>query len=154
LALFFVMDKETLIELLEPTINALGYELIDLDLRSGSNGLVRLFIDKEPAVSLDDCEYVSAQVGDLLDVEDPISGEYTLEVSSPGFDRRLRTREHFAAVVGNEIKVELKRAFDGRRRFRGSVVGVGAESVVLECDGSEYQLPLSEIKVARLVPRD
>jgi ribosome maturation factor RimP len=148
------MDKETLIELLEPTINALGYELIDLDVRSGSNGLVRLFIDKEPAISLDDCEYVSAQVGDLLDVEDPIAGEYTLEVSSPGFDRRLRTREHFAAAVGDEIKVELKRAIDGRRNFRGSVVGVGAECVALECDGSEYELPLSEIKVARLVPRD
>jgi ribosome maturation factor RimP len=148
------MDKETLIELLEPTINALGYELIDLDVRPGRNGLVRLFIDKEPAVSLDDCAYVSAQVGDLLDVEDPIPGDYTLEVSSPGFDRRLRTEEHFAAAVGDEVKVELKQGIDGRRRFRGSVVGVDAATVALECDGSEYQLPLSDIKVARLVPKD
>lgn len=154
MALFFVMDKETLIELLEPTINALGYELIDLDVRPGRNGLVRLFIDKEPAVSLDDCAYVSAQVGDLLDVEDPIPGDYTLEVSSPGFDRRLRTEEHFAAAVGDEVKVELKQGIDGRRRFRGSVVGVDAATVALECDGSEYQLPLSDIKVARLVPKD
>ena len=114
----FQMKKEDLIELLEPTVNDLGYELVDLDLREGRGGLVRLFIDKDPAVTLADCEYVSGQVGDLLDVEDPLPGGYVLEVSSPGLDRRLRTPDHFAAAVGAEIRVELKRAIDGRRRFR------------------------------------
>ena len=85
------MDKEELIRLLEPAINALGYELVDLDLRVGRGGLLRLFIDKDPAVALRDCEYVSQQIGDLLDVQDPISGDYVLEVSSPGLDRPLRT---------------------------------------------------------------
>lgn len=148
------MDKEGLIGLLEPAINALGYDLIDLDLRSGGNGLLRVFIDKTPAVTLDDCEYVSRQIGDFLDVEDPIPGGYTLEVSSPGIDRRLRTRDHFKAAVGAEIRVELKRAIDGRRRFCGRLAAVGAESIELHGDGMEWQLPLAEVNVARLVPID
>jgi ribosome maturation factor RimP len=150
----FQMKKEDLIELLEPTVNDLGYELVDLDLREGRGGLVRLFIDKDPAVTLADCEYVSGQVGDLLDVEDPLPGGYVLEVSSPGLDRRLRTPDHFAAAVGSEIRVELKRAVDGRRRFRGHLIAADAAGIEIEGDGNRWQLPLAEVSTARVVPTD
>lgn len=151
---YFPMTKEDLIGLLEPTVNALGYELIDLDFTPGGGGLVRLFIDKDPVVTLDDCEYVSRQVGDLLDVEDPLPGGYVLEVSSPGLDRRLRTPEHFQDVIGAEIRVELKRAIEGRRRFRGYLTAADATEIVMKVDGTNWQLPLAEVSVARLVPTD
>jgi ribosome maturation factor RimP len=146
------MNKEDLIGLLEPTVNALGYELIDLDFRSGGGGLVRLFIDKDPAVTLEDCEHVSRQVGDLLDVEDPLPGGYVLEVSSPGLDRRLRTPGHFAAVIGAEVRVELKRAIEGRRKFHGTLIEADANAIEMDVDGTKWQLPLAEVSVARLVP--
>ena len=148
------MDKEGLIALLEPAINALGYELVDLDFKSGRGGLVRLFIDRAPAVALTDCEYVSEQIGDLLDVEDPIAGDYVLEVSSPGIDRRLRKPEHFAAVLGAEVKVELKHALDGRRRFRGRLAKADEDGIEMNVDGKDWRLPLSDLRVARLVPED
>lgn len=148
------MDKEALIALLEPTVEALGYELIDLDLNSGRGGLLRLFIDKDPAVTLADCEFVSEQVGDWLDVEDPLPGSYVLEVSSPGLDRRLRTAEHFAAAVGAEVRVELKCALEGRRRFRGRLTAADETRIELDVDGLKWQLELKDVNVARLVPTD
>jgi len=148
------MDKEGLIVLLEPAINALGYELVDLDLRSGRGGLVRLFIDRPPAVTLADCEFVSKQIGDLLDVEDPLVSDYVLEVSSPGVDRRLRTPGHFAAVLGTEVNVELKRPVEGRKRFRGRLAKVDTDAIEMHVDGRDWRLPLADLRVARLVPAD
>jgi len=149
------VTREQLLGLLEPAVEALGYELTDLELNlSHGRGLVRLFIDKDPTVTLDDCEHVSRQVGDLLDVEDPLPGGYVLEVSSPGLDRRLRTPEHFAAVIGAEIRVELKRAIEGRRRFRGALIAADATAIEMNVDGTKWQLPLAEVSVARLVPTD
>lgn len=148
------MDKEGLIRLLEPTVNALGYDLVDLDFRPGRGGLVRVFIDKAPAVNLSDCEIVSEQVGALLDVEDPLPSGYVLEVSSPGLDRRLRTTQHFADVVGEEVKVELQRAIEGRRRFRGVLTGATEAEIELEVDGVAWRLPIGDISQARLVPKD
>jgi ribosome maturation factor RimP len=146
------MDKEDFIRLLEPAINALGYELVDLDLQLGRGGMLRLFIDRAPAVTLSDCEFVSAHVGDLLDVEDPMAGNYRLEVSSPGSDRRLRTLAHVVAVIGSDINVELKRPMEGRKRFRGRVTSADSEAVDLEVDGKSWRLPLAEMRIARLVP--
>ncbi|HEY5667181.1 MAG TPA: ribosome maturation factor RimP [Gammaproteobacteria bacterium] len=148
------MNKEELIELLEPSVNALGYELVDLDLTLGRGGLLRLFIDKEPAITLADCEHVSQHIGDLLDVEDPLPSGYVLEVSSPGLDRRLRTPEHFAAVLGAEIRVELRQAREGRRRFRGQLTAADEHSIEIDVDGTTWQLPLADVHVARLVPTD
>jgi ribosome maturation factor RimP len=148
------MEKEELIKLLEPAINALGFELVDMDLRSGNSGLLRLFIDRAPAVTLADCELVSEQIGDFLDVEDSMIGNYILEVSSPGSDRRLRTPAHFVAAVGAEINVELKRPLDGRKRFRGRLTGADEQAVDLEVDGRAWRLPLDEMRIARLVPAD
>jgi ribosome maturation factor RimP len=148
------MNKEELIALLEPSVNALGYELVDLDLKLGRGGLLRLFIDREPAVTLADCERVSEQIGDLLDVADPLPSGYVLEVSSPGLDRRLRTPEHFAAVVGAEIRVELRQPLEGRRRFRGHLIAADDTSIEIDADGTKWQLPLADMHVARLVPTD
>ena len=148
------IDKQGLIDLLEPPLQALGYELVDLDTRSGRDALLRLYIDREPTITLSDCEFVSQQIGAFLDVEDPLPGSYTLEVSSPGLDRRLRTLEHFRRFVDCLVKVELKRGIEGRRRFKGRLVGVADEGLELDVDGQNWCLPLDDVAEARLVPED
>ena len=146
------VDKERLIGLLEPTVTAMGFELADLDAYFGRRGLLRLFIDRPGGVTLDDCQRVSEQVSALLDVEDPLPGAYVLEVSSPGFDRRLRTLGHFERFSGEAAKVELKDAREGRRNLTGRLAGVEGSVVLLEVDGELWRLPFSEIAVARLAP--
>jgi len=103
-------------------------------------------------VTLDDCQRVSEQIGAFLDVEDPLPGSYVLEVSSPGFDRRLRKLEHFTRFSGENAKVELRDALDGRRRFTGRLAGVEGSEVLLEVDGELTRLPFGDIAMARLAP--
>jgi ribosome maturation factor RimP len=146
------VDKAQLIELLEPALAAMGFELADLDAHLGRRGLLRLYIDRDGGVTVDDCQRVSEQVGALLDVEDPLPGSYVLEVSSPGFDRRLRTRAHFERFVGERVRIELKDPRDGRRNFVGRLSGVEDDDALLEADGQVWHLPLNDIAVARLVP--
>jgi ribosome maturation factor RimP len=146
------VEKERLFEILEPAIAAMGFELADIDVHLGRRGLLRLFIDRVGGVTLDDCQRVSEQIGALLDVEDPLPGSYVLEVSSPGFDRRLRTIEHFERFNGEQAKVELRDPRDGRRNFKGRLVGVEGSDVLLEVDGELTRLPFGEIAVARLAP--
>jgi len=149
--------RDALLGLLEPTVTGLGYELVELELgQSGHRPLVRVFIDRhdgEP-VGLDDCERVSHAVEAVLDAEDPIQGAYQLEVSSPGFDRPLRTREHFLAHCGCEARVELRAPQEGRKRFRGLLKAVEGAELVIDVDGREWRLPLAGIQKARLVPAD
>jgi ribosome maturation factor RimP len=95
---------------------------------------------------------VSEQIGAFLDVEDPLPGSYVLEVSSPGFDRRLRTLAHFARFTGERARVELRDALDGRRNFVGKLVGAEGDKVLLDVDGQVWRLPLNDISVARLAP--
>ncbi len=147
------MVGEELAALLEPTVTRLGYELADLEVRlGGKGGLIRLFIDKEDGISLEDCERVSLAVSALLDVEDPVPGNYNLEVSSPGLDRKLTKIEHFHRFIGETVQVKLRIPLDGRRRFRGNLVAQEHEDIVVEVDGESYSLPLSMIDTARLVP--
>ncbi len=146
------VDKEALIELLEPALAAMGFELADIDAHLGRRGLLRLFIDREGGVTVDDCQRVSEQIGAFLDVEDPLPGSYVLEVSSPGFDRRLRTLAHFARFTGERARVELRDALDGRRNFVGKLVGAEGDKVLLDVDGQVWRLPLNDIAVARLAP--
>lgn len=146
------VDKERLIALLEPAVAALGFELADLDAHVGRRGLLRLFIDREPGVTLADCERVSEQLGAFLDVEDPLPGSYVLEVSSPGADRRLRTLAHFERFKGAQAKVELKDAREGRRRFTGRLAGVEAGAVLVEVEGDLWRVQVSDIAAARLAP--
>lgn len=146
-------QKDQLVALLEPTILRLGYELADLELQVGrGHGRLRLFIDNENGITLEDCETVSRQVSSLLDVEDPIPGEYSLEVSSPGLDRRLVKREHFDRFAGSRVKLRLRQLLDGRRNFKATLVRREDEQLVLDEDGTEVIVPLSEVEVARLVP--
>src|SRR5688572_9933140 len=146
------VDKERLFELLEPPVAAMGFELADLDAHFGRRGLLRLFIDREGGVTIEDCQRVSEQIGTWLDVEDPLPGSYVLEVSSPGFDRRLRKLAHFERFSGENAKIELGDARDVRRRFTGRLVGVEGSEVLLEVDGELTRLPFDDIAVARLAP--
>lgn len=138
--------------MLEPTLRTLGYELVDLDAHTGRNGLLRLYIDKEPNVTLADCEFVSEQIGAFLDVEDPLPGSYRLEVSSPGLDRRLRTVAHFAQFAGRNVKLKLLLPKDGRRRLRGTITSVDGGRITIDGDDRTWCLELAEIAEARLVP--
>jgi ribosome maturation factor RimP len=147
------MTGDELRALLEPTIERLGYELVDLEVRlGGGNGLVRVFIDKPAGIDLDDCETVSLAVSALLDVEDPVPGNYNLEVSSPGLDRKLSKPSHFQRFAGETVKVQMRFPIEGRRRFRGTLVSSDDENIVVEVDGESHSLPLKTIDTARLVP--
>ena len=149
------MTSDELAELLEPTIEDLGYELADLEVKlGGRNGVVRVFIDKAGGIGLDDCEKVSLAVSALLDVEDPIPGHYDLEVSSPGVNRKLTKAGHFERFTGEEVKVEMRFPIEGRKRFRGLLKSSDAENIVVVVDGTEHTLPISTIDTARLVPGD
>jgi ribosome maturation factor RimP len=147
------MTRDELANLLEPAVERLGYELVDLEVRlGGKGGLVRLYIDKPDGIDLDDCEKVSLAVSALLDVEDPVPGNYNLEVSSPGLDRKLTKVEHFQRFEGETVKVQLRFPIEGRRRFRGTLLSSDDENIVVEVDGESFSLPLKTIDTARLVP--
>ena len=147
------VDKESLIALLEPPLAALGFELADIDAHLGRRGLLRLYIDRVGGVTIEDCGRVSDQLGAWLDVEDPLPGSYVLEVSSPGFDRRLRTLAHFARFAGETAKVELKDPRDGRRRLSGQLKGTEGDAVLIEVEGEVWRVALNEIALARLAPQ-
>jgi ribosome maturation factor RimP len=151
--------RDALMRLLEPPIEALDYELVDIEFaREGRGGILRIFIDRRAgdaasSITVDDCARVSHAVGQVLEIEDPIKGHYTLEVSSPGFDRILRKRAHFERFIGQRIVAEMKLAVDGRRRFVGMLKSIADESIVVEVDGQAYGLPLERIQKARLRPQ-
>jgi ribosome maturation factor RimP len=147
------MTGDELAVLLGPTVERLGYELADLEVRLGAkSGLVRLFIDKPEGIGLEDCEKVSRAVSALLDVEDPVPGNYRLEVSSPGLDRKLRKVEHFQRFIDEVVKVKLRFPLEGRRRFRGKLLSADDENIVVEVDGESYSIALATIDTVRLVP--
>ncbi len=147
------MTGNELAELLEPALGRMGYELADLEVRLGGNGgLVRVFIDKPDGIDLADCEKVSLAVSALLDVEDPVPGKYDLEVSSPGLDRKLTKIEHFQRFMGEMVKVQMRFPIAGRRRFRGKLMSLDDENIVVEVDGESHSLALATIDTARLVP--
>jgi len=146
--------KDELIRLLDPAIDALGYELVELEFSPASRrALLRVFIDRTDGahVTLDDCERASRAISGVLDSADPIERAYELEVSSPGFDRPLRTRAHFERFLGSEARLELKAPIEGRRRFRGLLKGIEGDALVMEVDGRDWRLPLGQIDKARLV---
>jgi ribosome maturation factor RimP len=145
--------QERVQALLEPLVEGLGYELVCLELHgSGAHGLLRLYIDAPQGIGLDDCERVSREVSAALDVADPISGSYRLEVSSPGLDRPLAKPEHFRQFAGRQVKLQLGAPINGRRRFAGRLLGLEEDEVVIEVDGSPWRLPLQQVEKARLVP--
>jgi ribosome maturation factor RimP len=139
--------------LLEPVVQAQGCELWALDYRSqGRRDLLRLFIDSEAGVTLEDCEKVSRQVSSVLDVEDPITSGYILEVSSPGLDRPLYTPAHFQRFAGQQVKIRLCEPFQGRRNIVGLLVGMEGDDVIVRCGENDLLLPVDSIDKANLVP--
>ena len=146
-------SSEVLItELIGTTVQALGLELWGVELlQQGRYSLLRVYIEREEGVTIEDCEKVSRQVSALLDVEDPIAGEYTLEVSSPGVDRPLFSIEQYAQYVGSEVNLKLRRALDGRRKFKGQIIKVSGDIVGLLVEGTEYDLEHSDIEKASIV---
>ena len=153
----YVTMREALMRLLEPAVEALHYELVDLEFaKSGRGGVLRLYIDRADRnagpVTVEDCARVSRAAGGVLDDADPIEGHYSLEVSSPGVDRVLRTRAHFERFLGERVYVELKLPLDGRRRFLGTLREVADDAIEVEVDGRAYRLPLDRIQKARLRP--
>jgi ribosome maturation factor RimP len=143
--------RERLIALIEPVLVRLGYELVELEYAAGrSQAVVRIFIDQPAGIAVEDCERVSREVAALLDVDDPIPTAYTLEVSSPGFDRVLRTAAHFERFVGSRVFVELKAPRAGRRRYTGMLQAVNATGIELEVDKQKVEVPFEEIGRARL----
>jgi ribosome maturation factor RimP len=141
-------------DMLEPGIRSLGYELVGVEFQGGGKGggLLRVYIDSEDGISADDCQKVSYQVSGVLDVEDPIPGHYTLEVSSPGLDRLLFRPQDFERFAGQLVKVRLAYPIEGQRRFKGRLAGIRGENVVIEEDDMEISLPFDQIEQARLVP--
>lgn len=139
-------------ELLQPGAEALGYELVAVELTGGDISIVRVFIDTPNGVTVDDCSKASRQFSAILDVEDPISNQYTLEVSSPGMDRPLAKPEHFKKVVGGDVKIKMATLVDGRRRFTGELVEATDEFAVVEVDGEQTELPYQDMDRARVVP--
>lgn len=147
------MLRDRLIELLEPVVNSLGYELILLEFspRDGA-GMLRLFIDSPNGIQLADCEKVSREVAGVLDVEDPIRQAYQLEISSPGFDRPLVKPEHFRRFKGEVAKIQMLAPIAGRKRFQGVIVEAGEDNVQIETPEGPVTLPLADIDKAKLVP--
>jgi ribosome maturation factor RimP len=140
-------------ELVAPAIEALGCECLGLEYspRRGSS-LLRIYIDRPEGITVEDCEAVSREVEALLDVNDPIAGRYTLEVSSPGVDRPLFTPEHFARFVGETVVVTLVAPVAGRRRLQGPIRAVTGRDITLEVDGESLVIDHGDVQKARLVP--
>ena len=149
------MAKESLLnELLGPVVESMGYTFWGLEyLSQGKDTVLRVFIDHENGITVDDCAAVSRQISSVMDVEDPISQVYNLEVSSPGMDRPVFTLEQYQSLAGNIIDVRLRMAFDGRRKFKGQLIGVEQEDIVLRVDDNEYLLPIELIEKANVVPQ-
>ena len=148
------MNKLRLQELLQPVVEDLGYEFVGLEFNpSASHGLLRVYIDQpETGVVVDDCARVSREVSALLDVEDPIPGRYTLEVSSPGLDRPLFTPEQFARFQGEVVKVSVLPPLNGRRKFTGRITAVQGTDIHLEVDGEKIVIPHERRQKARIQP--
>jgi ribosome maturation factor RimP len=147
--------KEQQLEaLLAPAVKALGLRIWGIEyLSQGKRSLLRIYIDGDEGVTIDDCERVSKQVSDLLDVENVLVSSYTLEVSSPGLDRLLFKPEQYAESIGETVDVRLNYPFEGRRRLVGPLTSLDDDKVVVLVDDSEFLIPLSNVQRARIVPR-
>lgn len=145
--------EQQLNDLLKPLVEALGYDFWGLEyISQGKNSVLRVFIDKEEGIAVDDCAVVSRQISGVMDVEDPIASEYNLEVSSPGLDCPIFTLEQFKQFVGELVEVKLRYAYEGRRKFKGQLVGIeDEEDIVVHVDNHEYLLPIDAIDKANLI---
>jgi ribosome maturation factor RimP len=139
--------------LFEPIIEAMGYELVGVEFTTnGRHGTLRVYIDREQGVSVDDCAAISHQISGILDVEEPIEQAYDLEISSPGIDRPLFKLDDFERFAGKTAKIRLAVAQQGRKNFKGRLKGVAdSNRVTIEVDGQLFDLPYGDIARANLV---
>lgn len=143
----------TLQALIEPAVTMLGYELLGCELvQQGRRSLLRVYLDSPQGINIDDCERVSRQIAATMDVEDPIMGEYDLEVSSPGLERPLFKLEHYQRFIGAKVRIKLQIPQNGRRNYLGIIIAVEGETIIVEGDGQRWQLPFAIIEKAHLEP--
>ncbi|NQZ83277.1 MAG: ribosome maturation factor RimP [Colwellia sp.] len=146
--------EQKLTEMLRPAVEETGKKLLGIEfLSAGNHSVLRLFIEHENGINVDDCAEVSRQVSAILDVEDPISTEFNLEVSSPGLDRPLFELSHFQAVVGETINVKLSMPLNGRRKFKGKLETIENDVLIVTVDGEDYELVMSNVDKANLVAK-
>lgn len=145
---------DNLTQTIRQVVESMGYELVGIELlsRQKQGTLLRIYIDSDKGITLDDCTTVSHQVSGLLDVENPIEENYDLEVSSPGIDRPLFDREHFERFRGKKARIRMRIRQNGRRRYDGVLMGIKGDDVTLEVEGEKFNLPLDQIESARLIP--
>ena len=147
------MDRR-MAEIITPVIEDMGFELVRVRLMGGKTNTLQIMADKpDGGIEVDDCAEISTALGALLDVEDPISDNYTMEVSSPGMDRILFKPAQFEASVGEKIEVRLNYPFEGRKRIVGVLAGLEDDEAIVQVDQEEYLLPLENVQRARIVPQ-
>ncbi len=147
-------DLSQLWGLFEPVVTGMGYELIEIEhFPNPKHGVLRLYIDKVSGINIDDCSAVSRQISALIDVEDPVRGQFNLEVSSPGLDRPLKRLKDYQHFIGEIVKIKTSMPQDGQRNFKGRLLSADAQKVVIETDSEEITLPMTAIDKARLVPQ-
>lgn len=133
-------------------MQTLGLELWGIEhLMRGRSSLLRIYIDSDQGITIEDCERVSRQVSGILDVEDPLPGEYTLEVSSPGLDRPLFSSEQYQRFVGEVVNLRLRAPIDGRRKFKGVLEKAEADQITLTVDGALVNIAFAQIEKANIV---
>jgi ribosome maturation factor RimP len=150
-------QDEMILALAEPLAGPLGYEIVRIRVQGGKRQIVQIMAEKaDGTMDVEDCAKLSRALSELLEEADPISGEYTLEVSSPGIDRPLTALSHFARWEGFEAKIELDRLVEGRKRFRGILAGIEGGNVLIDLEGEEETalLPFEWIGDARLILTD
>ena len=147
--------NQALKQLVKPVVEALDCELWGIEIQMGGKAkLLRIFIDRdEDGVGIDDCERVSRQTSAILDVEDVIAGEYVLEVSSPGMDRPLYELDHYARYLGEEISLRLRFPYEGRRNYKGRLMAIEGDEIVVVVADNEFLFPVEGIEKANLVPQ-
>ena len=145
--------EQRLTQLLEPPVEALGYELWGIEyVRAGKHSTLRVYIDSPEGITVEDCAEVSYQISSVLDVEDPISSEYFLEVSSPGLERPLIKLAHFQKYIGHEIALTLRMAVNNRRKYKGVIKQVDGEMITLTVEGNDEIMAFANIQQANLIP--
>lgn len=143
---------EQLQAMFEPVVNSLGFELWGIEyLSQGRHSTLRFYIEAEKGITVDDCAVVSRQISAILDVEDPIAGEYALEVSSPGLDRPLFCLQQYDAYIGEAMQLRLLSAINGRRKFKGVLKCLEDSILTFEVDGESLNVPYDQIEKGRIV---
>ena len=152
-----MQEHKSLYDLLEPTIEEMGFDVVRILLTGAQKPTLQIMIERKDRKNLvvDDCASVSRAISVILDEKDPIDGEYSLEVSSPGIDRPLTKPEHFSRFSGYEAKIETLDAIDGRKRFKGKIIALNENnSISFSMDEKEYSIPYESISKAKLILTD